>query len=457
MKEMRDKDTSYTDWSQAMKRDWDDRARQDAKWFINTARLSQPEKEFDRDGARDVEQFVNCDLSLLTQGRDPKQLKILELGCGIGRMTRHLASMFGEVHATDVSGEMINRAKERLAGISNATLYETNGYDLAGLPDDHFDIVLSAFVFRHVPTPGLIEENLHEAYRVLKPGGVMKFHTNSITLFDFEEMEKDTWLGASFPDSLIRQFARTAGARLIGIHGAGMKDCWTTLCKPEETAEAGNMGQPMIEKSGRADNIEESTVPTSGKKAAIALLVSGLLPEVVCCNSLSIEIGGAQIPTRYVGPPKTSAREGLVQIEGEIPIGTPDGPLSVSVITAAGSSSKSVTVEFYEPQPVIPRIEEVGNALDSGSDVYAHGAKSVVRLTVHGLDRTADTGNVRVQIGERILRPAYVGVISGNGPATGLHRVDAQLPGDIQPGTTDVRLYFGNLESPAATLEVLSV
>ena len=105
---------------------------------------------------------------------------------------------------------------------------------------------------------------------------------------------------------------------------------------------------------------------------------------------------------------------------------------------------------------MIPRIEEIGNAIDSGSDVYAQGAKSVVRLTVQGLDRTADTGNVRVQIGERILRPAYVGVISGNGPANGLHRVDAQLPGDIQPGTTDVRLYFGNLQSPAATLEVLS-
>ena len=453
---MREKNSLYTDWSQAMKRDWDDRARQDAKWFINTARLSQPEKDFDRDGARDVEQIVTCDLSLLTQGKDPKHLKILELGCGIGRMTRHLASVFGEVHATDVSGEMIHRAQERLTGISNATLYETNGYNLAELPDDHFDIVLSAFVFRHVPTPEIIEENLRDAYRVLKPGGVMKFHTNSITLFDFEEMEKDTWLGASFPDTMIRQFAQSTGAQLIGIYGVGMKDCWTTVRKPEQKTDSSSIGQPFIEKSGRADNIEESSVPASGKGAAIALIVSGLVPEIVCCNSVSIEIGGAQLPARYAGPPKTSEPEGLVQIEADIPIGTPGGPLSVSVVTAAGSSSKPVTVQFYEPQPVIPRIEEIGNALDSGSDVYAHGAKSVVRLTVQGLDRTADPGNVRVQIGERILRPAYVGVISGNGPANGLHRVDAQLPGDIQPGTTDVRLYFGNLQSPTATLEVLS-
>ena len=133
MKDMSEKDTTYTDWSQAMKRDWNDRARQDAKWFINTARLAQPEKDFDKDGARDVDRLVVSDLALLTQGKDPKQLRILELGCGIGRMTKHLASLFGEVHATDVSGEMINRAKERLTGTSNATLYETNGYDLAGI------------------------------------------------------------------------------------------------------------------------------------------------------------------------------------------------------------------------------------------------------------------------------------------------------------------------------------
>ena len=121
-----------------------------------------------------------------------------------------------------------------------------------------------------------------------------------------------------------------------------------------------------------------------------------------------------------------------------------------------GKSSNPATIAFYEPQPIIPQIEEISNALDSGSDVYAQGAKSLVRLTVQGLDRTADTGNVRVQIGERILRPAYVGFISGNGPGNGRHRVDAQLPEDIKPGSTDVRLYFGNLQSPAATLEVLS-
>ena len=43
----------------------------------------------------------------------------LEIGCGLGRMTRHLAGIFGEVYATDVSAEMIRGACARLGHLGN--------------------------------------------------------------------------------------------------------------------------------------------------------------------------------------------------------------------------------------------------------------------------------------------------------------------------------------------------
>ncbi len=33
-------------------------------------------------------------------------MRVLEIGCGAGSITRALARLFGEVHAVDVSGEM---------------------------------------------------------------------------------------------------------------------------------------------------------------------------------------------------------------------------------------------------------------------------------------------------------------------------------------------------------------
>jgi ubiquinone/menaquinone biosynthesis C-methylase UbiE len=38
---------------------------------------------------------------------------MLEIGYGIGRMTRHLASIFGEVHGVDVAPTMCRWAERR--------------------------------------------------------------------------------------------------------------------------------------------------------------------------------------------------------------------------------------------------------------------------------------------------------------------------------------------------------
>src|SRR5919198_2975144 len=99
------------DFDHEMRRDWDDRARRNAKWFINTLKLEQSEAEFDETGRRDVAAAVLDKLDQLAPNREPKSLRFLEIGCGIGRMTKFLAQAFGEVHATDVSPEMIEMAR----------------------------------------------------------------------------------------------------------------------------------------------------------------------------------------------------------------------------------------------------------------------------------------------------------------------------------------------------------
>lgn len=44
---------------------------------------------------------------------------VLDIGCGIGKIDKHLAAYCAELHAVDVSKRMVKLARSRLKGISN--------------------------------------------------------------------------------------------------------------------------------------------------------------------------------------------------------------------------------------------------------------------------------------------------------------------------------------------------
>lgn len=448
------------DFAWMMKHDWDDRARQDAKWFINTLRFQQTEDEFDQTGAFEVNRLVMADLKLLTGGRDPKNLKVLEIGCGCGRMTKHLAEKFGEVVGVDVSGEMIRQATERLLGIGNVKLCETSGVDFINLPDGHFDLILSAYVFQHVPSAAVIQSNLDEAWRVLKSGGIFRFQTNSITAFDFEEIEKDTWTGASFPEAELRRFAAKKDAQLISIVGAETQYCWTTLRK--RTRQSNQPGlklqytnaKPEIIDFGRADDFQIKRIPTNGDRAYLGLIVSGLNPDEIDANSLIVEINGERAIPQYVGPLGshigTYNIQNLMQVNQKLPLGLPSGQVEVRVITLNGEATPPLLVELYELPLVIPKIVNVRNSLDEQAAMLTCGADMEVLLFVEGLDLTADPGNTRVKIGERVIKPTSISYQ----PANAAYLVKTPLPANLSGGEQEIKIYFGNLESPGWTVRI---
>ena len=229
-----------------MKRDWDDRARENAKWYINTIKMDQSDDEFDATGRPEVQKFVLAD-PILTKDCDLKRLRLLEIGCGIGRMTKHLAEAFGEVHGTDVSAEMINQARDRMRDYGNVFLYETSGVDFGELPDDYFDMIFSVYVFQHVPDVSVIHSNIRDACRVLKPGGLFKFQVCGIDHKDFTSMPKDTWTGVAFCEEEIRRAARESGVKLMSILDYGTQYCWVILRKPSPQTSTRSINRPKIE------------------------------------------------------------------------------------------------------------------------------------------------------------------------------------------------------------------
>ena len=96
--------------------------------------------------------------------------RLLEVGCGPGIMLPDLLAMGCEVHAIDISAEMIRRAEQRMSGHPLARRCHLGVGDVERLEfgEGSFDAVLALGVLEYLPAR---EGALREMLRVLKPGG----------------------------------------------------------------------------------------------------------------------------------------------------------------------------------------------------------------------------------------------------------------------------------------------
>lgn len=143
---------------------WDKAARENAAWYIVKHNSEGP--EFFAQGAAETDALLK--LHGMEVGRDHT---LLEIGCGIGRMTRRLAELAGRVIATDVSAEMLTRAHSHLANLPNVSLLQLPGDGTLPCPDALVDLVFSYITLQHVPSAQAQLRYLTEAIRLLRPGG----------------------------------------------------------------------------------------------------------------------------------------------------------------------------------------------------------------------------------------------------------------------------------------------
>jgi ubiquinone/menaquinone biosynthesis C-methylase UbiE len=94
----------------------------------------------------------------------------VEIGCGAGRLTRHIVQDFAEVHALDVAEGMIDYARQHVG--PNVHLYVTNGITLP-VPDASVTAVFSVIVFLHFDRIEHAAAYFKEMARALKPGGTI--------------------------------------------------------------------------------------------------------------------------------------------------------------------------------------------------------------------------------------------------------------------------------------------
>lgn len=163
--------------TEAMGRFWDAKARENAMYFIHSCLdYNDPdEAEFWQSGAEALR------LTLAPFGRHLSRTdRVLEIGCGIGRMTRAIAAQAGSVVGVDVSAEMIATAQQTLADLGNATAVVGTGTDLSGFANTSFDVCYSFIVFQHIPDPAVTCHYVVEIGRVLRPGGWAVFQVSEL-------------------------------------------------------------------------------------------------------------------------------------------------------------------------------------------------------------------------------------------------------------------------------------
>jgi ubiquinone/menaquinone biosynthesis C-methylase UbiE len=212
-----------------MRADWDERARKNARHYLATGQKEWSDEEFFASGEKAVREQLLNDMENICQGKDPKSMRILEIGCGAGRLTRALANLFGEVHAVDVSGEMVARAKAALSDFPNAHIYQNNGCDLTVVPDLEFDFAYSAIVFQHIPSREVIETYVREVNRLLRPGALFKFQVQGNMAV--QASADDTWHGVPFSDAQAVEMAWKSNFEPRYRHGAGDQYFWLWFFK----------------------------------------------------------------------------------------------------------------------------------------------------------------------------------------------------------------------------------
>ncbi len=112
--------------------------------------------------------------------------RIVDLGCGSGRLTRMFAEAGNTVTGVDNSEEQIKLAKK---SAGQAVDFRVGSMEATGLPDASFDVVVLSQSLHHASNP---REVIREAYRLAAPKG-------RILILDLLAHEED-WLRSKFGD-----------------------------------------------------------------------------------------------------------------------------------------------------------------------------------------------------------------------------------------------------------------
>ncbi len=414
-----------------MRADWNARAGEDANYYVAFGRRNQDEEEFFSTAA-DVVRDLESQLPRL-RGRSAA----LEIGCGPGRLLRPMSAHFGEIHGVDVSDEMVRLAGERLRDTPNAHAHRGSGAGLEIFADNSFDFVYSYAVFQHIPIRKVVFDYLREAYRVLRPGGLLRCQLNGLPP---HARAYDTWSGVRIAPGEIAQFARDQGFQLLALEQIWTQYMWIT-CRKWDASQPPPAGPPRIRHITDAIT-GEAAAPVAGPMASLSLWIENL-PGECDLNAIAVGADGRSCRPSYIGEP---ARDGVTQVNAELPPGLRTGLVPVELFCNAYALCAPAWMRIIPAGPPVPRLVSITDGVNllSGNLV----GSGIVKAVMAEIDRPD------------VFRAAVDGIEAAGietfcvDPLFQRYEFNFPLPPRCGPGRHEVHVSLGRREFAAVSIEV---
>ncbi|HYO81657.1 MAG TPA: class I SAM-dependent methyltransferase [Bryobacteraceae bacterium] len=420
-----------------MQHDWNERAREDAHFYVAFGRQNQDDEEFFATGA-EVVKGIEWEMRRLGPGR-PRARRALEIGCGPGRLMRPLSRHFGEIHGVDVSDEMVARARRNLASVPHAHPHHGSGADLAQFADESFDLVYSYAVFQHIPSREVVMSYLDEACRVLKPGGIIRAQINGL---DQTAKQYDTWSGVRISADEVRQFALDHGLQLFALEGTRTQYMWTTFRKPNAATDEA-VRPARIRRITNALN-SEPVAPQAGRYASVTAWVEHL-PDVCDLLRLQALVDGQSVTPCYIGPAEHDGMRQVNVLLGNIPR---TGLLPFELKMNGHLLCDPATLRVIPPAPSVPLILSASDGINMMS-----GTRIVTGTLKVTIEQTADPFSFAATVGGRPVR--NIDVFCAD-PLPPRYEINCDLPEGLEPGTHVMEMRLGRRSLPSVTLDIVA-
>jgi SAM-dependent methyltransferase len=204
---------------------WNALAELDPLWTI----LSDPEKKFGKwdsgefftTGEREAERVLAmCKSHALNASSG----KLLDFGCGVGRMTRAFSNCFASCVGIDVSDNMVTLAKRFNTDRPHCEFIVSDNVQLP-FASKSFDFVFSVLVLQHLPTKKMILGYIAEFIRVAKDNGVIVFQLpNEVPLRRRIQLRRRLWSLLAFAGIPRTWLFKNLGLAPIRMNGISRRE-----------------------------------------------------------------------------------------------------------------------------------------------------------------------------------------------------------------------------------------